>query len=116
MKTFEEIKQLPRLKIIECGEDGGCGEIYVLPDKRPYGSVVWSNGGGWEHVSISPYNHRLTPTWDIMCMLKDMFFYEEETCVQFHPKKSEYVNLMENCLHIWRPTDGSLEMPPKVFV
>lgn len=46
MKTFEEIKQLPRLKIIECGEDGGCGEIYVLPDKRPYGSVVWSNGGG----------------------------------------------------------------------
>jgi hypothetical protein len=24
-------------------------------------------------------------------------------CLQFHPAKSEYVNLHNHCLHIWQP-------------
>ena len=36
-------------------------------------------------------------------MLKDVFFEDEEEAYQIHPKKSEYVNAVENCLHLWKP-------------
>lgn len=116
LKTLKELMEVPRLQILSYGKDGGYGNIYKPASDKPYGTVVWSNGGGWEHVSISPYKHSITPSWDDMCMLKDMFFYDEETVVQFHPPKSEYVNLMENCLHLWRPINGEITTPPNWMV
>lgn len=50
----------------------------------------------------------LIPTWDDMCVLKDIFFDDEEEVYQIHPKKSEYVNLSENCLHLWEPIGHEL--------
>ena len=57
---------------------------------------------------MSPYNRKITPTWDDMCAIKDVFFEDEEAAIQLHPKKSEYVNIMSNCLHLWRPKDPEL--------
>ncbi len=54
-----------------------------------------------EHVSISSVTGDKLPTWDEMCDLKETFWEDEEECIQIHPKKSEYVNLKSNCLHIW---------------
>lgn len=56
--------------------------------------------GLWEHISVSPKNKKRCPTWDEMCAIKDMFFGLDEECVEFHPKKNEYVNISEYCLHI----------------
>lgn len=114
MKTFEELKQTPNLLIIRTGLDGGIGETFKI-GKR-YGSVIWSFGGGWEHVSVCPYKHSHTPTWDEMCSLKDMFFRDDEVVVQYHPAKSEYVNNMPNCLHLWRPINEVLPTPPSIMV
>lgn len=114
MKNLEELKNTPNLLIQATARDGGCGSIFL--GRKPYASVIWSNGGGWEHVSISPYKSKETPSWDMMCLLKDMFFYEYETVVQYHPKKSEKVNIMSNCLHLWRPIKEKLPIPPKNFV
>lgn len=69
-------------------------------------NVIATNGGGWDHVSVSPYNHARTPTWEEMCEIKEMFFEDEEEVVEYHPKKSEYVNISKHCLHMWRPNDG----------
>lgn len=113
MKTNDELKSTPNLLIIQAGADGGMGEIFKL-GKR-FGSVIWSNGGGWEHVSVAPYNRRYTPSWEDMCNLKDMFFRDEETVVQFHPAKSEYVNNVPNCLHLWRPTEAEMPTPPSIL-
>ena len=77
-------------------------------------SVIISNGGGWEHVSVSIKGR--CPRWQEMCYIKDLFFDDEEEVVQFHPKKSEYVNVHNTCLHLWRPTDGDILTPPKIFV
>lgn len=41
-----------------------------------------------------------------MCKIKDVFWDEEEAVYQVHPPKSKYVNLMTNCLHLWRPKVG----------
>ena len=114
MKTNQELKKIPNLLIVRLGEDGGIGEMYRAG--KPFASVIWSNGGGWEHVSIAPYRHSHTPTWDEMCALKDMFFYDEETVVQYHPAKSQYVNNMPNCLHLWRPLNATMPTPPSIMV
>lgn len=114
MKTNEELKKATNLNIQETAPDGGWGVLYKAG--KPFGSVIWSNGGGWEHVSVCPYKHSYTPSWDDMCELKDKFFREDETVVQFHPAKSEYVNNMPNCLHLWRPTEETMPTPPSIFV
>lgn len=70
-------------------------------------SVIWTrNEGGLEHVSISPVKSNKLPSWEDMCKLKDIFFDDEEEVYQIHPPKSHYVNLSENCLHLWKPIPG----------
>ena len=113
MKTLDELKNNANLLIKTVGYDGGAGEIYQ--GGKPFASVIWSDGLGWDHVSISPYKKSHTATWDEMCRLKDMFFHEEETVVQYHPAKSNYVNKMPNCLHLWRPQEG-IAVPPMLCV
>jgi len=68
----------------------------------------------WEHVSVS-LMHRC-PTWEEMCHIKSLFFEEEETVVQFHPKKSQYKNAHPFCLHMWRDTTKEYELPPSIYV
>lgn len=114
MKTNEELKNTPNLLIARTAPDGGCGEIFQF-GKR-WASVIWSNGGGWDHVSIAPYNRRITPDWNDMCRLKDMFFREDEVVIQYHPAKSGYVNNVPNCLHLWKSQKQDMPTPPSVMV
>lgn len=72
-------------------------------------SVIWGdNEEGYEHVSVSPKKKFNTPTWNDMCVLKDIFFEDDEEVYQIHPKKSEYINVVENCLHLWKPIGHEL--------
>lgn len=77
-------------------------------------TVIASNGEGWEHVSISS-KHKI-PSWKTMCMLKDMFFEENEVVMQLHPAKENYVNNHPNCLHLWRPINSEIPIPPTYMV
>ena len=113
MKNTDEIISNPRLIVGIIGNDGGNGLVSMPLWK---GSVIWSNGAGWEHVSVSPESKRITPSWDDMCRIKDMFFYEDEAVIQIHPPKAEYVNNMPNCLHLWRCTYKDMVLPPSVLV
>ncbi len=76
--------------------------------------VIASDQMNWEHVSVSLTDR--TPLWKEMCFIKDLFWSEEETVIQYHPKKSEYVNNHENCLHLWKPLRGNILYPPSVLV
>jgi hypothetical protein len=68
----------------------------------------------WEHVSVSLKNR--CPTWAEMCWVKDMFWEPEETVVQFHPPRSRWVNNHSFCLHLWRPINQEIPLPPEVAV
>ena len=48
-----------------------------------------------------------------MCKVKDLFWGEEETVLQFHPRKSEYVNAHPRCLHLWKQVGVDVKLPPK---
>ena len=68
----------------------------------------------WQHVSVSLPNR--CPNWQEMCFVKDLFWNEGETVVQFHPKKSEYKNLHPHCLHLWKMRAFEYELPPNIYV
>ena len=75
-------------------------------------TVIASDGAGWEHVSVS-LKHR-TPTWEEMCLVKSLFWDQEDAVIQIHPPSSEYVNNHEFTLHLWRRlnTNYFFETPP----
>lgn len=64
--------------------------------------VIASYDLDWEHVSVTLQGNRC-PNWREMCYMKDLFWEDNEECIQVHPKKSEYVDLHPYCLHIWKP-------------
>ena len=74
----------------------------------------------WEHVSASAYDTMFrkerTPRWEEMCFLKDQFWNEDEVVIQFHPAKSDYVNIHDFVLHLWRWKKGIFPTPPKICV
>ena len=81
---------------------------------------IASDGEGWEHVSVIAYiqggNYMRTPSWGEMCKIKEMFWDDEDVIIQFHPKKSEYVNNHDYCLHLWREIGVEYKTPPTELI
>jgi hypothetical protein len=73
-----------------------------------------SDGYGWEHVSVS--TNTRCPHWDEMCIIKDLFWDEEDCVVQYHPPASKYINNHPYVLHMWRPIDQEIIIPPSYLV
>ncbi len=69
---------------------------------------------GYEHVSVSLGNR--CPTWAEMCKVKQLFWGDDECVVQFHPKKSDYINNHPHCLHMWKPVQFDIPMPERLCV
>lgn len=86
-----------------------------------YYGIICSDGEGWDHVSVQIRSfsfgqpHRV-PTWEEMCHIKSLFFEDEETVMQLHPPKSQWVNVHNFVLHLWRPQKESIPLPPREFV
>jgi hypothetical protein len=77
-------------------------------------SLTASDGMDGKRVSVFLPNR--TPNWRKRCFIKDVFWDEEDVVIQSHPKKSEYVNRHDKCLHLWRPVGTEIPMPPKALV
>lgn len=105
-----------------------CSDGSEIPDRPDY---------QWEHVSVHAYRlgaqdllydpptgkqyrrargFTRTPTWKEMAYVKDLCWDGEDVVVQFHPRKSEYVNAHPNVLHLWRPTQQVIPTPPPELV
>jgi len=80
--------------------------------------MIASDAGGWEHVSVSIGGAKAdrTPTWEEMCKVKAWFWDDEDTVLQFHPPRSQYVNVHPYVLHLWRQTDTNFPTPPMEFI
>ncbi len=93
-------------------ETNGLFEITLKHSQRV--RVIASNGMGWEHVSVSRDDR--CPTWEEMCQVKDLFWDEDDCVVQYHPPKSDYVNIHKNRQHLWRPRGVDMPRRPKLMV
>ena len=107
-----------RLRIGPMGSDAATGNngAFLIPTRpgQPPLRVIASDGAGWEHVSVSLPNR--CPTWDEMCKVKALFWDDDDCVVQFHPPKTDYVNLHPYCLHLWRPVGTPILLPDQTLV
>jgi hypothetical protein len=76
--------------------------------------VVAACGGGWDHVSVST-NDRC-PAWNEMEFIKRQFFRADETAMQLHVPPKDHINVHPFVLHLWRPHDFMIPLPPESFV
>ena len=114
MKNIEEIKKTPNLFIEAETKNDGMGGKYYDKYTGKWLNFIFSYQMGWEHLSVSMPSR--TPTWDQMCIMKDIFWNKNEACVEYHPREEDYVNNHKHCLHIWRPTHEPLPTPPSILV
>lgn len=80
--------------------------------------MVVSDGRGWDHVSLhmeTPDGPR-TPTWSEMLFVKGLWFTDDEWVIQYMPPKSKNINVHEHTLHMWRPQDEAVRVPPEWMV
>lgn len=110
------VKDHPSLGSDDKIGNNGCFKIPL--DKDVIAWAIASDGHGWEHVSVHVEENGFdeTPTWDEMCMIKEMFWDEEDCVIQYHPPKSDYVNNHPNVLHMWRPVGSEIQRPPSILV
>lgn len=93
--------------------NNGCFVIKA-PRSTSILACIASDGMGWEHVSVSKPNQ--CPTWEEMCFIKDLFWEADDTVYQIHPPADEYINNHRYCLHLWRPIQGPMTLPPRHLV
>lgn len=76
--------------------------------------IIASDQLGWDHVSVS-LNHRI-PNWTEMSYIKNLFFEPHEWAYQLHAPPSDHINLHPYVLHLWRPQDQEIPLPPSIMV
>jgi len=76
--------------------------------------IVASSRLGWDHVSVSLPNR--CPNWFEMELVKRAFFLEHEVAMQLHVPAADHISVHPNCLHLWRPHDAAIPLPPKDMV
>jgi hypothetical protein len=115
--------------------DGNNGAFHVeSPEPGWRLALICSDGQDpdaehWEHVSVHAYRAQRTdvvgllgraesapkmrtPTWKEMAHVKDLCWDADDVVVQFHPAKSQYVNVHPHVLHLWRHRSLTFPMPP----
>lgn len=91
--------------------EGPCAKQLKIIASSPEGDEAAFN---WEHVSVSTRGR--VPLWAEMEFIKRLFFEDHETCFQLHVPVTQHINVHEFCLHIWRPTDRDIPLPPSIMV
>lgn len=108
-----------RVGFMASDDSYGVNGSYLFPNPftkngKPVIRVIASDGQGWEHVSVS-LEFRC-PIWEEMCWVKNLFWDETETVIQFHPAKKFYKNIHPFCLHLWRRSGENFELPEQLLV
>lgn len=117
MRNYESIINNGKLSIrtkLQQEDDVQIRAFYTDPITRKQYWCKFTRAYGWEHLTVSGKNK--VPDWNVMCAVKDIFWEDEELCIQYHPKKSQYINNHENCLHIWRPLFTDLPEPDQFLI
>lgn len=79
--------------------------------------VIAAADAGWDHVSVAVGSAvPRCPDWSEMEFVKRLFFSPDETAMQLHVPVREHISNHDHCLHLWRPHDRPIPLPPASFV
>jgi len=76
--------------------------------------VIAGRGHGWDHVSVSLAER--CPIWAEMEWVKRRFFKEDEVAFQLHVPPKDHISVHPYTLHLWRPLNERIPMPPSYMV
>lgn len=120
MRNLTSTPEINKARIHHITEGWGDDKSGAFQFDRPglkFGTrmlVVAASDGGWDHVSVSVFAR--TPTWEEMEWVKRLFFHDNEVVMQLHVATSDHINIHPHVLHLWRPTELTIPLPPKEFV
>lgn len=116
LNRYRNVEKQKQLNLVDVRKS--LAGVFEIPLNSEETALVIADNGfsspDWEHVSVSTRTRCLT--WEEMCKIKDLFFNEDETVIQIHPAKKNYVNIHEFCLHLWRSKKDSIPLPPAYLV
>ncbi|MCA9938724.1 MAG: hypothetical protein KC418_08780 [Anaerolineales bacterium] len=95
---------------------GNNGAFLVKGPRRAWLLIIASDSAGWDHVSVRVHKQNRCPRWDEMAFVKTLFWDDEEEVMQLHPRQSQYVNNHPYVLHLWRPQNREIPLPPFTMV
>lgn len=114
----------PKFKTTDA--DGMNGYFQIPLRKRVYAAVISGEATDevpWDHVSVrivhvhsKTKSIELTPSWDEMCIIKHLFWDDDEAVMQLHPPQADYVNDHPHVLHLWQPVAETIPLPPRKAV
>lgn len=123
MKPAEEILKNPAIRVVdfEMDADHYAGRAFVKSDQPgQHLQIIFSTGMRWDHVSACAatleHGPCRIPSYHEMKRIKRLFFRDDETAMELHVPTAEHINDNDHVLHLWRPQDHPIPMPPKSMV
>lgn len=120
MKNLDNISNFRRIDLYGDGFLGDEANGAFIIDRYNTGEfylVIASNGQGWDHVSVTIHKKnggsvKKCPSYQEMMMIKEKLFSEEDVVFQLHPREEDYINTHPYCLHLWKPNNCNMVVPP----
>lgn len=103
------------VKLFGSEGDASCGAFAI----RSAGDgaelrVIAASGMGWDRVSLGRADR--CPDWAETDQLKRMLFRDGEAAMQMHVPVADHISHHPRCLHLWRPLDLDILLPPSLMV
>ncbi len=116
MKTNNKAIEKSRVRCGPFASNASYGNngVFQIPRRGHIFTVQASDGEGWDHISVSLPAR--CPTWQEMSWIKDLFWDDNETVIQYHPAKEDYVNNHPFCLYLWKWHVHEFPKPPTHLV
>lgn len=120
LENLDNVRNLIRVDLYGDGIVGNEHNGAFVIDRHKNGEfflLVVSNGVGWDHVSVTLHRKngadiKRCPSFEEMQMIKEKIFADDEVVFQLHPREEDYINTHPFCLHLWRPNNCSMNIPP----
>lgn len=113
---FNKYRQISR-ELDFYGVIGGETEgMFLIPYKNEELKVIATSGEGWDHVSVSVNGKDRVPDWYEMEFIKRLFFRDNEIAIEYHMPPKDHINCNPNVLHMWRPHNKKIPVPPSIMV
>jgi hypothetical protein len=119
LSALDDLRMTDAATIAVYGDAGdrfnGRFRLFSPIDGAPMVAIA-SNGGGWDHVSISRQNR--CPNWIELEFARRTFFRPEITVMQLHVPALDHINRHPYCLHLWHPHPrvATIPRPPQWMV
>jgi len=118
------MRKTPNVRAEQCRLEGPVNEnngLFLLKGTSGFNLFCQASDGElWDHVSVSVQDGdgpvERSPTWEEMCRVKELFFRDDEVIIQYHPRKTDYVDCHPFCLHLWRHQRVDFLTPDKFMV